>query len=355
MTDVLAAALGYINFGYSIIPIRPGSKKPSEAWKNTGATNSRSEATERWSGSFSTHGIGIVTGPDSGCFVLDIDGTQGAETLAQLEHEHGTLPETVEQATGNGRHLFFAYPAEVKVGNSASKIGPGVDVRGKGGYVCAPPTVHPDTGALYEWLDGHAPGDLPFATAPAWLVDLCAKKQITSTEANVSPGPSTIPPPAGRDQPIRTSSPRRRNRNSRQRIGRRTQRSTQHRRVQPRHVNRQPRTRPLHRRTIINDRSARRRTHRNRNPRHHPKRHRSRHRTPPSSTTTTHQPTNNAPPKRPAITPSSRLGRNRNQRPATPHHPHTQRRRMPLLPGSNQRRPRTTRIRQILGSQSCMR
>ena len=90
--------------------------------------------------------IGVATGPASGCFVLDIDAKNGGiESLAQIEAVHGQLPRTLEVLTGSGggsRHLYFRYPIGLQIGNSAGRIAPGIDVRGDGGYVVAPPSRH---------------------------------------------------------------------------------------------------------------------------------------------------------------------------------------------------------------------
>lgn len=49
-------------------------------------------------------------------------------------------------------HFFFEYPHGVEIRNSAGKLGPGLDVRGEGGYVLLPPSVHA-TSRRYEWED----------------------------------------------------------------------------------------------------------------------------------------------------------------------------------------------------------
>ena len=61
------------------------------------------------------------------------------------------------------------------VRNSTGKIAPGLDIRGDGGYVVAPPSVHP-SGRAYEWLDF----DAVIASAPAWLL----QKVITQQRRN---------------------------------------------------------------------------------------------------------------------------------------------------------------------------
>jgi P4 family phage/plasmid primase-like protien len=89
-----------------------------------------------------------------------------------LRSQHGTLPETIEAITGTGgRHILYALP-EFPVLNSASKIGPGLDIRGVGGYIVAAPSIHPETKRPYEW-DGMTEIERQTITpAPPWLLRL---------------------------------------------------------------------------------------------------------------------------------------------------------------------------------------
>ncbi len=113
--------------------------------------------------------IGIVTGKISGLFVLDIDGDKGEASLKELEAIHGSLPKTIEVITGSGgRHIYFKYPADIEIKNSASIIGENLDIRGNGGMVVCPPSMH-KSGNRYEWSPDCA-DDL--ANAPAWLLGL---------------------------------------------------------------------------------------------------------------------------------------------------------------------------------------
>jgi hypothetical protein len=67
---------------------------------------------------------------------------------------------------------------ETPIANSAGKIAPGIDVRGDGGYVFAPPSVHP-SGKLYSWS---VDSSNSFSTAPQWLLDkLTASATATPT------------------------------------------------------------------------------------------------------------------------------------------------------------------------------
>ncbi len=104
--------------------------------------------------------IGIRTGAESGLIVLDVDPDHGGdESLAQLEALQGPLPATVQQRTGGGgRHYLFQHPG-TPVRNRAG-FRPGLDVRGDGGYIVAPPSRH-ISGERYEWSEGHSPGEIP--------------------------------------------------------------------------------------------------------------------------------------------------------------------------------------------------
>lgn len=98
--------------------------------------------------------IGLPTGRRSGVLVVDVDMKSGGfETLATLINAYGGWPRTTAVRTGGGgMHFFFDYPQGVEIGNSAGTLGPGLDVRGEGGYVLLPPSVHA-TRRCYEWED----------------------------------------------------------------------------------------------------------------------------------------------------------------------------------------------------------
>jgi hypothetical protein len=117
-------------------------------------------------------GVGIVTGSVSGVWVLDIDGDAAQEWYDEQVKQHG-LVHTLGVRTARGAHLYWRYPEGVTIRN-AQRMAPGVDVRGEGGYVCAPPTVH-RSGHVYAWI--HEPGFTREAVdAPSWLFDMVKEK-----------------------------------------------------------------------------------------------------------------------------------------------------------------------------------
>ena len=85
--------------------------------------------------------------------VLDIDPARGGlETIEMLESEYEKLPRTRTAATGGGgTHFYFATDPSCPLRSRADALGPGVDTRGHGGYVIAPPSNH-SSGGRYEWV-----------------------------------------------------------------------------------------------------------------------------------------------------------------------------------------------------------
>lgn len=165
MTTIREAAHSYLERGWSVIPVRAREKRPIIAWQRYQQQPPTAAQVDVWFTRWPSANVGVVTGAVSGLVVVDIDPNHGGtESLAALEHEHGHLPATVEAISGGGgRHLYFSHPGET-VHNRAG-IKPGVDLRGDGGLIVAPPSVHP-SGNLYQWTAGHAPDQIALAPLP---------------------------------------------------------------------------------------------------------------------------------------------------------------------------------------------
>ncbi|HEX4932381.1 MAG TPA: VapE domain-containing protein [Gemmatimonadaceae bacterium] len=134
--------------------------------------------------------VGVATG--AGLVVLDIDTRAGGDdTIVDLRRKLGDLPDTVECLTGGGgRHIYLAATGEVR--NSAGALGPGVDVRGDGGYVVAPPSVHA-SGRAYAWEASSRPDEVDVEPVPpAWLEAMTARPKL-----RVIPGAKGEPFPEG--------------------------------------------------------------------------------------------------------------------------------------------------------------
>jgi hypothetical protein len=110
----------------------------------------------------------VPTGKKSGVVVLDVDVDDGGlDSLAKLERAGTPAPKTARACTGGGGiHIFFRNPRGTEIRNSAGLLGPGLDVRGEGGYVVVPPSR---TRGLYRWVDTS-----PLAEA-TWLIERLAE------------------------------------------------------------------------------------------------------------------------------------------------------------------------------------
>lgn len=189
-TDFLQEALRLAARGFKVLPIRPGQKRPPMAAWQHAATGDPQTIRNWYAGQYAGHGLAIATG-HNGLFVVDVDehhpAMSGSETLRDLEDQYGRLPDTIEVHTGSGgRHLYFRAP--IAIANDAGRrLGPGLDVRGTGGQVLAPPTIHPN-GRAYVWAIGHDPDDIDVADAPAWLLErLVDQPTVTPTVQQLSP------------------------------------------------------------------------------------------------------------------------------------------------------------------------
>jgi hypothetical protein len=157
-------ALALADRGLFVFPCQPSSKTPATAHGHLDSTRDFDIIGEWWRQN-PDYNIAVATGRRSGFFAPDIDGPDAEAALRKLETEHGALPPTIEAITARGRHIYLK--ATVPIGNSVGKLAPGIDVRGDGGYVLVPPSVHP-SGRRYCWSVDSADG---LADPPQWLID----------------------------------------------------------------------------------------------------------------------------------------------------------------------------------------
>ena len=171
---LLQAALAYTQRGWQVLPLQPGGKAPLGKLVPHGlrdATTDQKQISQWWEEEPQAN-VGIRTGIESDLVVLDIDPQhEGEEHLLELEKQYGKLPDTVTVLTGGGgQHLYFSHPGpnvhiKSRVGIQGFR---GVDVRGDGGYVAAPPSLH-KSGRLYAWEVSSHPEDVALAPFPEFL------------------------------------------------------------------------------------------------------------------------------------------------------------------------------------------
>ena len=182
MTDysspLAEAAHDYVERGLAIIPLGVGKKEPVTKSGLNDWTDNPGQIDVWWGqGEHAgkrgnpSYNIGMACGQVSGGIIaIDLDchsdEANGLHFLRDWEVEHGKLPETWTQITGSGGKQLF-YRAGQDIRNSANgEIG--VDVRGNGGYVVLPPSLHP-CGDCYEW--SISPDDMDVADADDKVYD----------------------------------------------------------------------------------------------------------------------------------------------------------------------------------------
>lgn len=156
-TPLLAAA--YVTRGWKVIQLydvttgacscykgqycpSPGKHPVRDAWQ-VNYLSTAPEVYAAWSARPLAN-VGVVTGAVSGIWVLDVDPKHGGhERLAELEMANGPLPKTYTVRTGSGGlHFYFSLDnVDFDLTNSPGRLPHGLDVRGRGGFVVAPPSV----------------------------------------------------------------------------------------------------------------------------------------------------------------------------------------------------------------------
>lgn len=151
---VLDEAKTYLARGWPVIPCRlwfkPGekkaSKKPLVAWTAFEERMPAPDDLDRWWDQWPDAQVGMVTGPQTGIMVVDIDIGSSDKDILSL----GLPPSLMVETPSGGRHVYLKYPKGVKV-KTVSGFLPHIDIRGDGGFVVIPPSTYPD-GRPYTWL-----------------------------------------------------------------------------------------------------------------------------------------------------------------------------------------------------------
>jgi len=157
---LLESALKYASLGFSVIPLITRGKKPAiKSWTEYQKRHATSNELEEWFGNGSKNNIGIVTGEISNIDVIDLD----SQDAVQYAEDHN-FPTTPSVKTGKGFHYYYKHKDGVRNFQKRDDL-PGIDLRGEGGYVVAPPSIHA-SGQQYQWVDGKGIDDMPYGVLP---------------------------------------------------------------------------------------------------------------------------------------------------------------------------------------------
>ncbi len=166
----------YISLGWSLIPLKPRSKEPLIPWQEFQKRRADMTEAQSWLSKWPEMNLGVVTGFLSQFVVVDLDGATGKE----FGRTHKVVSTTMA-ITGNGKQVFYKWTEHVD--NSVSKLAPGVDIRGDGGYVVICPSIHPN-GKRYRW-ERFSPSTL--GSIPAKLTGILTANLATVEESKKKP------------------------------------------------------------------------------------------------------------------------------------------------------------------------
>lgn len=181
----LDAALVYARRGWEVFPChspakgparctccRPDCSSPGKHPRVKGGLHAATRDEDvigRWWASWPNANVAVRTGASSGLVVVDVDPAHGGDrSLDALLARHGPLPGCRTIRTGSGGcHFYFAHPGRPVANDAGSRLGAGIDVRGDGGYVIAPPSVHVSGRRYGVAVHG---GEIP--AMPEWLMQM---------------------------------------------------------------------------------------------------------------------------------------------------------------------------------------
>ncbi len=189
LTSPVEAAIKYAESGWAVLPchvVLPNSGgctcglercaspgKHPVVRRGLHSASKKLDVVRSWWQRWPKANVAVRTGRESGIVVLDVDPAHGGlDSLRRLTNEHESLPQTYVVGTGSdGLHFYFTHPGHEVRNIAGSKLGPGLDIRGDGGYVIAPPSIHA-SGHPY-----HVAADLPLAAMPDWMVERLREPQ----------------------------------------------------------------------------------------------------------------------------------------------------------------------------------
>jgi hypothetical protein len=197
------AALAYAEQGWKVFPAL--IIKSNGKWQKLGYLKGSDTNGQRWGATCDPDTIiaywrkhpkariGIPTGSANGFFVIDVDTPEGHDkdgfaSLKKLETTYGPLPQTrMARSVTGSIHYYYKLPPGVIINSRSLELFPGIDIKGEGGMVIAPPSTHP-RGGQYVWIN-----DLPIADAPPWLIELTRKSnKVVRHKKMVSRRPKTV-------------------------------------------------------------------------------------------------------------------------------------------------------------------
>ena len=160
--------------GLEVFPYRPRSKEPLTKNGFLNATRDEKEI-RRWWTTWPDANVGLPTGEANELIVVDPDSEKGEKFLALVEEKPRQV--SADQRKQDGQRPapgFLSCPRDAGrcLPRRQGREDEGLDIKADGGYIIAPPSIHPN-GKTYEW-DEKSPHEF---ARPQWLLDLARDRK----------------------------------------------------------------------------------------------------------------------------------------------------------------------------------
>lgn len=183
--SLLEVALAYLERGWSVVPQRPGEKKPTIRWKPYQTVLPSIHELRRWFRHWPSAGLAVILGAVSALFVIDVDGSEAHAALLRHLGEEPLAPKALSGSRKPDRyHLFFRCPP-CPTKAKTTPWHPQLEFRGQGGIVVIPPSLH-KSGHRYEWAPGRSPADLALPEVPQAILAALQTKGRSSNQEPVA-------------------------------------------------------------------------------------------------------------------------------------------------------------------------
>jgi hypothetical protein len=163
--------------GFSVVPVVPALKHPPIPWKPYQEERPDPKQLDQWAAKYPTYNTGIVTGRISGIVVVECDDDEAKQTVLQRCKYTRMIQKS---GSGKSTHYVYRYPRQLPEGwekiPTVAKISVGgrryhLDIRGDGGMIVCPGSLHAETGKPYTMVEQWTPELLALAPEfdPSWL------------------------------------------------------------------------------------------------------------------------------------------------------------------------------------------
>ncbi len=182
--DFLSHAIAYAGLNFSIIPIKPQSKKSAVGWKTYQTRKATPEEIQDWWDHNPQRNIAAVTGAVSNIVVIDIDPRKGGsiDALKELGVTDDDLNTVTCRTGGSGLHIYYRHPGKYL---PSAILSNGIDLKGDGGYVVLPPSRHPG-GTVYQWVPGKGLGEVVIKPLPSCILEYLSQSKQETVQMNLA-------------------------------------------------------------------------------------------------------------------------------------------------------------------------